>query len=536
MKKILALVLALVMIVCATACGSSSASTTAAPADGASANNAASPEKPSEATAEAPSGSKELVVACSESMVTLDPQNQTMINGMAALLMSNDPLVNNDHAGNYTPGLATEWTLADDGLTWSFKLREGVTFHNGEPFDADDVVCTFQRILDEGASLGVYSSWFQPLESVTKVDDFTVELKTSEPYPLFLDALGYAFIIPNEAFAEYGDDLWNQQMCYGTGPWVFDEWVADSYIRWTRNDNYWGGNDSVYDAVTMRFVKEASSAIAAQLSGDIDAYLPASGIPVEMLSLYAGYEDTINIVQFESTFFKYMGLQCGEGKPFADKKVREAFSLAIDRQLLIDQFIQGGSIPSSIVNSLCKGYDEALPLYEYNPEKAAEVLAESSYNGEEIVLLGQTNLYLPEETLLAMSEMLNAVGFNTTVEVVEFAVFKDMRAAGNYDCFMSDAVQTGGDPHAFINLRIYTDAHRSDYVNPELQEAIAKANVEMDPEVRNEYLKDVARIVREEYAPHLNIANMAVIFAINKDVTGLLYFPDAYIDLRYVGA
>ena len=523
-KQLIALILALVTLFGLSACNSNNDTDHS----DTSANSAAS------SSPNTGSGT-ELVVACSESMVTLDPQNQTMINGMAAMLMSYDPLVNNDHSGNYTPGLATEWSLADDGVTWTFKLREGVTFHNGEPFDADDVVCTFQRILDEGATLGVYSSWFTPLESVKKIDTYSVELKTSEPYPVFLDALGYAYILPNEAYAEEGSNLWDQQLCYGTGPWIFDEWVADSYIRWIRNNNYWGGNNSSYEAVTMRFVKEASSAIAAQLSGDIDAYLPASGIPVEMLSLYDGYEDRIDIIQFESTFFKYIGLQCGEGKPFADKAVREAFSLAIDRQLLIDQFIQGGSVPSSIVNSLSKGYDKDLPLYEYNPERAAEILANSSYNGEEIVLLGQTNLYLPEETLLAMSEMLNAVGFNTSIEVVEFAVFKERRANGDYDCFMSDAVQTGGDPNAYINLRIYTDSHCSDYVNPELQDAIAKSNVEMDPETRNEYLQKVCRIIREEYAPHLNIANMAVIFAIDKDVEGLLYFPDAYIDLRYVG-
>ena len=473
-------------------------------------------------------------IVVSENLTRLDPHNQTAIPGYCAMDMIFDPLLFSDHKGNYTPGLATEWSYSDDGTEWTFKLREGVKFHNGEDFDADDVVATFQRFIDENTSLGHYTSWLTQLQSVEKIDDYEVKITLSSPYALFEQALSLAPIIPNEAYAEKGNALWNEQLMYGTGPWIFEEWVDGQHIKWRKNDQYWGVNDSTYEEVYMRFILEPSTAIAGQLSGEIDAYMPNGGIPEEMISQYDNYEAT-EMVSFQSTLLKYLGMQCGEMSAFKDKAVREAFSLAIDAQLLIDAFSPGGGIPSGILVPTCVGFDPDLPVYEFNPEKAKSVLASSSYAGEPIVLLSNTNVFRAEELLLGISQMANEVGFNTSVEITEFAVFSQRRANGEYTAFLTEMSITGGDIHPIINLRVLSNSHRHDYVNPELNGLIEKANVEMNVATRAALLTEVNRIIREEYAPMIGLVQMPYTYAINKDVNGIVYYPDGWYFFRNVG-
>lgn len=485
---------------------------------------------------EEPGGKKSVTVALSENILRLDPHSQTLIPGYAVCDMVFDTLVRGDHAGNYEPWLAKEWSTSEDGKTWTFTLQEGVKFHNGEAFNADDVVCTFQRLIDERDVLTEASSNWPLLESVTKVDDYTVTVQLSDPYGAMLLALSSLYMIPDEAFAEKGETLFTEQIMPGTGPWVFGEWLDGQYVSFTKNNEYWAGNNSVYEEVFLRFILEPSTAIAGQVSGEVDAYLPNGGIVDDMLPLYSGTEDKTELIEFDSGFFMYLGIQCKEGTVFADQKVREAFSLAIDRQIIIDNVLGGGKIPSGILPDSAMGFDPGVPQYEYNPEKAKALLAETSYNGEPIVLSSNTSVKKPEEQLLAISEMANAAGFNTKIEVVESATLMDMRATGSYDVFMVSVMHTGGDPYSVINFRILNDAHHSNYKNDELNALISASNIETDPAKRSEYFTKINQIVHDEYGPLLPTAQMKITYAINKDVKGIDYYPDGWYFCRNIGA
>lgn len=478
-------------------------------------------------------GSKIINLALSENIVELDPHNVVNLPGIVACYMIFDYLVDSDHEGNYTPCLATEWSSSEDGLTWTFKLREGVTFHNGEEFDSADVVCTFQRLIDN-PELAIKFTYWPYLESVRAIDKYTAEITMSEPFGAVEYSLANTWIIPNEAWEEYGTRLWTEQMCPGTGPWMLDEWVDGQYTHFYKFDDFWGDFDSYYDEVYFRHILEPTTAIAGHVTGDIDAYIASSGIARDMLSLYDGTEDTIELREVDTGSFQFIGFQCEEGSPFADLNVRKAFSLAIDRQLIIDTILGAGQVPNGLMVQGVVGYDEEQPPYEYNPEEAKALLEASDYNGEEIVLSSHTSTLKAEQILLAMSEMLNEVGFNTSVQVVEIATLGEMRATGDYDAYMVTNMHIGGDPYTHINQRILSDNAHSNYVDEKLNDLIEQSNHEMDPAKREELLKAVNNRIYEQFAPHIMISQLQAVYAINYGVTGLLLYEDGFFNCRWV--
>jgi peptide/nickel transport system substrate-binding protein len=478
--------------------------------------------------------SKVVNIVISENILRLDPHSQTQIPGYVVCDMSYDTLVRSDHSGNYSPMLATEWSVSPDSLVWTFKLKEGVKFHDGEPFNADDVVASFQRLIDQRSTLTQASTSWTLLEKVEKKGDYLVAITMKEPFGAMLLSLESTYMIPDEAYAKHGNALFTDQIMTGTGPWVFDEWIDGQYVHYTKNTEYWAGNNSKYDEVYLRFVLEPSTAIAGQLSGDIDAYVPSSGIVSDLLSLYNGH-DNIDMVRFDSDFLMYMGFQCRDGSVFSDPKVRKAFSMAIDRQEIIDNVLEGGALPSGILPNGTMGYDPACPVYEFDPAEAKALLASSSYKGQPIKLSSNVATRKPEEQLLAISEMVNAVGFNTSIEIVEGATLFDMRTTGKYDVFMVSVVHQGGDPFAFINFRIMNDAHSSNYHNQALNNMILASNVELDQVKRSALFTKINEVVRYEYAPMIMLSRMEIVYAINKGVTGIDYYPDGFYYFRHVG-
>ena len=478
-------------------------------------------------------GAKVVNLALSENIVELDPHNVVNLPGIVACYMIFDYLVDSDHEGNYEPCLATEWTPSEDGLTWTFKLREGVKFHNGEEFDSEDVVCTFQRLIDN-PELAVKFTYWPYLESVSAVDKYTVELTMSEPFGAIEYSLANTWIIPNEAWEEYGTALWTEQMCPGTGPWKLDEWVDGQYTHFFKNDEFWGDFDSYYDEVYFRHILEASTAIAGHVTGDIDAYIASSGIVTDMLPLYDGTEDKIEKVEVDTGSFQFVGFQCEESSPFSDINVRKAFMYAIDRQLIVDTVLGAGSVPNGLMVEGVMGYDPNQNGYDYNPEKAKELLEKSNYNGEPIVLNSHTSTMKAEQVLIAMSDMLNEVGFNTSVQVVEIATLGEMRATGDYDVYMVTNMHIGGDPYTHINQRILNDNAHSNYHDETLNSLIEQSNHETDPVKREELLRQANNRICEEVAPHFVLDKLKATYAVNYGVTGLQLYTDGFFNCRYV--
>ena len=495
-------------------------------------------ETSQEAIDDVPEGpSKTVNIAINENIVQLDPHNQSNLPGYMMWNMCMEPLILEDRKGNYYPLLCESWEHDDEGLEWTFKLRQGIKFHNGEDFNADDVAATFDRVLSRRNELQNAIEYWTLLDTCEKIDDYTVKFTYTQPDSTALLSFSNTPIIPNEAYAEYGDELWNQQMMYGTGPWIFQEWSDGQFTHYIKNPDYWDKEnfDSYYDEVYLRHITELSTAVAGHISGDLQANLKTGGIDEDLLGLYAGTEDRIQMIDVQSGMYNYIGFQCAPDKVFHDKNARLAFEYAIDRQSILDNILGGaGKVPNGIINDSCVGYDDTIPPYEYNPDKAREYLAASDYDGRKITIVSNTSTKKAEETLLAISENMNAVGFNTDILVTEPSTMLEMRKSGNYDLFYVGNMHNAGDPCQVLNLRVLNDVHKSNYVNEEMNALIEKIKIEMDTETRNEYISQVSKIIREEAAPHSAIVQMNLKEAIDYGVTGIDLFTDGNFRTKYV--
>ncbi len=533
MKKLIALVLVAVMAACLFAGCVTEPIETTDPSNGTA--NPSTTEGTGGNEGNGATAPKTLSIAISENLTTLDPHSANNAPSYQVRNMCFDMLVEADHEGNYEPSLATEWTTSEDGTEITFNLRQGVKWQDGTEFTSADVVATFQRLIDD-KTLNISSIYWALLAGVEAIDEYTVKIVLSEPYAAVLNSLSVTAIIQAKEWEERGVESFNSQEFTGTGPWCFDEWVDGQYFHVTKNPDYWNkaNYDPYYDDVYVRVILEASTAVASHIAGDVQAYIASSGIDNDMLSLYAGSESTIELYKMETGTVQYVGLQCAADSVFADRNVRLAFIEAIDRQAIADSIFSGNAVvPDTCIVEGVLGFSADIAHYDYNPADAQALLEASGYDGSEIVLSSNTGTQKAQETLLAISEMLNAVGFNTSVQIVESATLNDMRASGEYDAFMIATMQENGESYKYFNMRVLNDAHHSNFVDEELNAVIQASNTEMDTDARRALLEQAAALWSQDLV-HIPIVQLSATYAINYGVTGIGLYKDGLFNFKFV--
>lgn len=534
MKKIISLILALTLIcgllvACTDSTDPNSGNTGSVENSGNPNNQPNNPTGPAKTV---------LNIGFNSNIVGLDPLNCASNSARAYSFAVFEPLVDYNHQGitdDFRPCLATEWSVDDTGCVWTFKLREGVKFHNGEDFTSADVVATYNRLINEGSSLNIKSSWWEYLSEVEADGDYSVKIKTSAPFASMLISVAMTPIMPDEAMAQYGEDFWNNQILYGTGPWKFDEWVDGAYLHLVKNDAYWDSsyNPSINEFY-FRFLTEVSTAIASHISGDLDAYIVNGGIDSELLAMYSGY-DNIELITTETTNLVYIGYNFSEDSAFRDDLVRQAADLAIDRELICSSIFSGNAkVPNSIIMPSMPGYDPTIPGYTYDPDKAAELLKQSSYDNHLITLYTSNSLAKSREQCLAISEMLNKVGFNTTVEAVENAAFTQLRKSGDYEMFLVNDQPMGGDLAKYLSFKVIADGHKHEYENDEMMQLARSVLTELDISRRNELMSQFARMERELIAPHTLLYYLVQTEAINKGVVNFTIWNDTCYSIKFI--
>lgn len=319
-------------------------------------------------------------------------------------------------ASELVPGLAENWERIDD-RTLELKLREGVTFHDGSELTSDDVVFSFSAGRGHGYDplIGAAKRFMLTISHIVPVDKYTVRIVSKEPDVLLEQRLaGYAFwVVENKSYLRQGKDAFARNPV-GTGPFKMDGWVEGEYIRLVSHDDYFGGKPTA-NSVTFVEVPEVSARIAGLVSGEYDISV---NIPPDQIPTIESYEDlTVDQIVLDNTHmlvFHTVG-------PLEDKRVRQALSLAINRDLLRESLWadknytpNGHQLPSYTM------YMEDYPGFEYNPDKARALLKEAGYDGEEIVYKFPLNYYLlSTEAAQAMQQMWQSVGLNVKLEPVE---------------------------------------------------------------------------------------------------------------------
>lgn len=274
------------------------------------------------------------------------------------------------------PGLAESYEQKDD-TTWIFKLRQGVTFHNGEEFNADAVKFSLERVLNEKQKSPQRGN-ISAISAVNVLDPYTVEIKTKEPYNLLPHRLFYLSIVPPKYVQEVGDQEFAQKPV-GTGPYKFAEWVKGDKIVLEANENYFKGAPTI-KKVSFRVIPEVATQIAELQSGGVDIIRM---VPPDMLAQLEG-NPQLAVTSTPLLRVYYMAFDTKK-KPFDDARVRQAMNYAVDIDTIVKKVLADKAVRTPAgVNPNHFGFDESIKPYPYDPEKAKSLLKEAGYeNGFE---------------------------------------------------------------------------------------------------------------------------------------------------------
>ena len=432
-----------------------------------------------------------LIFASSADATTLDPHNTTDSQSDQVIWMLYNALIRYDENMQFVPDLATSWSVADDDLTWTFTLRQGVRFHDGVDFDAHAVKANFDRVLDPDQGHN-RRSLFLPIERVDVVDDYTVNIVTEYPFGAFEPMMAHvsAVIVSPKMAAEKGKDFgYSAEATAGTGPYRAVRWRKDLELMIEPNVDYWGEKGKL-DQIIYRPIPEAASRIIALESGDVDVitHIP----PADLARLEA--DPNVTITKTLSIGAQQFRFHC-KREPYTDPRVRQAVAYAIDRRSIIDNLMPGMVQPSTgPLTPRMRGRAE-LGEFPYDPDKARALLAEAGYpEGFETTINTTSRYNMGVELAQAVAAQLADVGITAEIEVLEWGSLRQYWGGLlPEDCPLEIFIMGAGASSADADwgLRpIFATQERNEnnygfYSNAEFDELIYEAMREVDAEKRN---------------------------------------------------
>ncbi|WP_342506287.1 ABC transporter substrate-binding protein [Sporosarcina sp. FSL K6-2383] len=436
------------------------------------------------------------------------------------------------------PGLASEWVTSEDGLTYTFTLREGVKFHDGTDFNAEAVVKNFDRWANGDADkFPYYYSMFggfkddpeRVIDSVTADGDNTVVITLTRQQAPFLKNIAMSmFAIASPTAFEEGDDKFERNPV-GTGPFKFVDWKPNETITIEKFDDYWQEGLPKLQKIIFRSIPDNTARLNALMNGDIelaDGINPSDGKAIE------GNAD-LQLFERPSMNVGYLGLTVTR-PPFDKKEVRQAINHAIDKQSIVDAFFEGrANIAKNPMPPSISGYNDDIEGYDYNPEKAKELLAQAGLaDGFEMELWAMPvpRPYMPDGKKVAevIQKNLADVGITATIVSHEWATYLDLASKGDADAFMLGWTGDNGDADNFLYVLLDEDNIGSNnytyYQNDEMHELFIQAQTETDEAKRNELYKKAQEIIHEE-APWVPLAHSTPLLGGASDLSGFLPHP-----------
>jgi ABC-type transport system substrate-binding protein len=447
-----------------------------------------------------------------------------VFNGLVTWANPEDPEI--------VPDLATAWTTSEDGLQWTFTLRDDVTFHDGTPFNAEAVKFNLDRLLAEGTGSPV-RSLFAPVSGVEVVDATTVNVNLSRPLPTLLELLAdeYGSISSPAAIEQYGESYAVNPV--GTGPYIFREWAPNEFARIERNPGYFG-TPGIPQEIVFRPVPENAARVIEIETGAADI---AGTIPPEAAPQIEARDDVALVVAPSSfqIFFEFNTT----AEPFEDIRMREAASLAIDREAIITHILGGyGSLPRSPFPEGVQGRVEFEP-HVYDPERARELIEEvypGGYDGT-VVIWTPVGRYMNDRAVAeAVQAYLNAVGLNTEFRAWEWAAYQRAlyevqeggtgRGTNAANLWLLGTGITNADRRLRGKLVEGDPSNLTGYNNEQVQELLAAAAVELDYSRRMAIYGEVQDIVWNEDPNGLPLFDQVQILAVREGVSQ----PEIYSD------
>jgi peptide/nickel transport system substrate-binding protein len=447
---------------------------------------------------------------------SMDPHFATTGQNQQLAAILYDRLVHIDADGAFAPGLATDWEVSDDQLTWTFTLRDGVTFHDGSPFTAADAVFTFARIPEVPNSPAPFTQRLAAIESAEAEDDLTLVIRTAAPAPNLLTDLSTIYIVSESVGEAESADFDRGTAAHGTGPYRQVSYTPGERLVVARNDDYWGEVPD-FEEVTIRFLDNAASRVASLQAGEVEFIDAVPPNDLDRLREIAGVE----VIAAPSARMVYMGLDQLEdttvmidpeaGNPFLDPRVREALSLAINRDAIIERIqFSSGAPANQFAPEGIFGHNPDIAEPAYDPDRARELLAEAGLaDGWSMTIHGPSGRYVNDtDVLLAVGQMWSQLGLDVEVETVPANVYFDRATAREFSAFMvAFGITTGESSLALRNVlgtydedRGWGSNNRFRYSNPDFDAALDEALTAFELEDREAALQEAARIAAEDFA------------------------------------
>ncbi|MBO8156988.1 MAG: ABC transporter substrate-binding protein [Bacillaceae bacterium] len=426
------------------------------------------------------------------------------------------------------PALAKDWEISDDGKTYTFFLNEGHKFADGTEVDAEAVKFSFERTLKIGKGpSGLYSI----IDNIEVVDPYTVKFELKNAFPPFISTLAAnygAIVNPKVMEHEKDGDLGQGYLSantMGSGPYQLEEYNKGQYYKLTVNPH--SAVKPNIDTVYFRISSDVSETRISLEKGEIDI---AEGIPADQLD-EVGQMDGVKLVQKPSLLVDYVYMNIGKGTDaLKSKEFRQGISHAIDYDSIINETMQGfasrfvGPVPEGLW-----GHNPDSKVYEYDVDKAKELIQASGFEGAELDLLYSDNKPYWEELALTIQSNLEQVGVKVNLTKVAYPTMREKIDIGEFDLCVGVWSPDYGDPYMFMNYWFDSDnwglaGNRSFYANDEVDQLIRKAATISDQAEREELYKQAQEIINEE-AVYIYIDQQQFTLPMSEDVKGFVYNP-----------
>lgn len=484
--------------------------------------------------------STELHIGFSEDALTLDPANhrrretETIIRNMYDGLLTRNPSM------RVVAELAESWKQID-AVTYEFKIRQGVKFHNGDMLTVDDIRFTFQRLTKEGAMEGKTSprkSLLPNIERVEIIDDYTVRFHLRTAWPQLPAMLPLQEVV-SRSFVESNRSSDLNTIVNGTGPFKLVEWRQGEFIDMQRFEEYYGGADSIppvgracVKRVKFHIIPDNQDRIAALLDGRVDI---ANKVPADSIQKIVNSNKAI-LMKTPGTRTYFVALNV-TATPFNDIQVRKALNHAINRKELIQKHFRGGAkIVNGVLSPFAFGHNRNLLAYDYDPNKSRELLSAASFDNKRMCVLDT------DESLIELARdiviMLNAVGIQSSIKVLSTSEIKKRWLGGKEkkgDMLLSSWGNSSLDPVGIFNptLRSGGRGNSSGYSNPNIDALLDAAMREIIQPKRAQLYRDAEKIINRD-VPWIFLWVPEETYGVSKRVKGWRPSPDGRINLHDV--
>ena len=465
-----------------------------------------------------------IVVGVQQDIDSLDPHKATAAGTKEIIFNIFEGLVKPDENGNLINAVASDYTISEDGLTYTFTLRENVKFHNGNVVTAEDVKYSLERVsgLLDGTPL---ISTLKTIKSVDILDEKTVQVKVESANTELIYSFVAAIIPAGSGEDESADPI-------GTGPFSFVSYKPQEGIVLAKNPEYWQEGLPYLDQVEFKIINSADTALLELQGGTINLYAYLTDSQVQAL------QGSHQVISSASNVVQALFLN-NAVEPLNDVRVRQAISYAVDKDAIND-FVGGGNgtlISSAMLPTLKENYVDLNDTYgnAANVEKAKELLADAGFpDGFDLEITIPSNYEFHMQTGEVIVEQLKAVGINATIKAVEWTtwldeVYNDRQYAATISGITCDST-----PGYLLN-RFQTDSKKNfiNFQNTEYDEIYAKAQAELDPAKKAEYYKELQKILCDE-AGSVFLQVPASQTAISKNLAGYKFYPVYVQDMSTV--